>query len=249
MNSPRLFVLPLLLALAGTASAGTLTLSPAVVPLSGRLGQSAAQSLTLRNDTELPLAFVLEAKDVVVRDGRRVFVDAGELPDGIAATAVFSVGELTVGPGESRSVQLVVTLPRGAVQRAVLALFRGTTRIGNATASLGALLTFTVSGEFSLAAESPVVQPQTASANLGFQVALANDGREPLVPKGVAVILDARGALVARVAFESRRLLPGERTTVRAEYPGELPAGAYRALATFEYEGRAATRQAEFRVP
>ena len=35
---------------------------------------------------------------------------------------------------------------------------------------------------------------------------------------------------------------------MRAEYPGELAAGRYRVLATFEYEGKALTKTAEFVV-
>jgi hypothetical protein len=236
------------LVLASTASAGTLTLSPAAVPLRGRVGQSTRQSLTLANGTDVALSFELEAKDVVVRDGTRLFVDPGVLPASIAATAVFSARGLTIPAGGSSTVDVLVTLPPGASHRAVVALFRGTTRIGNTVPSLGALLTFTLSEQFRLEPSTLIVEPQSPTSNFALQAVLSNPGDEPIVPKGVVAILDARGALVGRVAFESRRLLPGERATVRAEYPGELASGAYRALATFEYEGRAATREAAFEI-
>jgi hypothetical protein len=213
------------------------------------VGQSTTQSITLANGTDVALAFDLEAKDVVVRDGRRQFVDPGVLPASIAATAVFSVRSVTIPAGGSSTVEVLVTLPPGTSHRAVVALFRGKTRIRNTVPSLGALLTFTLSEGFRLQPSDLAVETQTASSNLALAAPLANEGDEPLVPKGVAVILDASGALVGRVAFEQHRLLPGERGTVRAEYPGELPPGAYRALATFEYEGRAATREAGFEVP
>jgi hypothetical protein len=68
------------------------------------------------------------------------------------------------------------------------------------------------------------------------------------VLKGVAVVVDAAGALRGKAPFAAHRLLPGERVALRAEYGGELPPGRYRALATFDYEGRSATRTAEFVV-
>ena len=234
---------------AASGSAQSLTLSPAAVPLRGLPGQSTTQSLTLGNGTSLDLDFALEAKDVVVRDGRRVFVDAGETVPSIAETAVFSSRRLTVPAGESRTVQVTLTLPPGASHRAVVALFRGLTRVGNTLPSVGTLLTFTLSGEFVLTPSDLLVDPQSATANLAFEELLANDGKEPLVPKGVAVLLDKAGAIVGKAAFPTRRLLPGERQAVRAEYAGELPPGGYRVLATFEYEGRALTRAAEFQVP
>ena len=51
------------------------------------------------------------AEDVVVKDGKRVFVPAGETPDGIAASAVFSQKSVLVKAFSSASVDLRVTLP------------------------------------------------------------------------------------------------------------------------------------------
>jgi len=234
------------------ASAGTLTLSPAVIPLRGELGQSTTQALTLANDTDLDLDFELVAQDVVIREGRRVFVDAGDEAGSIARTAVFSPRSVRVAVGRSAVVRVTLTLSPDARHRAVVALFRGVTRIGGgptpATASLGTLLTFTTSEAASLAASDLVVHSQTDVRNLTFQESFANDGTEPVVARGIAVVLDQAGALVGKVPFETRRLLPGERATLEAEFVGELPAGRYRALSTFQYEGRAVTRAAQFEV-
>jgi hypothetical protein len=240
--------LALALAESALAAEGALTLSPAAVSLRGGFGQSTTQALTLANSTGIALSFVLDAKDVIVRDGRREFVDAGELAGSIAASAVFSERAVTIPPGESRRVTVTLTLPPATGHRAVVALFRGTTRVGDAVPSIGALLTFTLSEDFVLATSGLALTPQGASSNLVLEARLANQGSEPLAPQGVAAILDTSGALVGRAPFERRRLLPGERLTMRAEYPGELAPGAYRALATFEYEGRAVTTEAWFTV-
>jgi hypothetical protein len=241
------------LAWATGLSAGNLSLSPAVVPLAGGFGQSTTQTLTLRNDSSLDLAFDLVAKDVAVRQGRRVFVDAGELPDGIAATAVFSARTVTVPAGRSQTVEVTLTLPPATRQRAVVALFRGTTPIRNgaatATASLGTLLTFTLTPGVSVAVSELVARTQSPTRNAAFEQSFTNDGQEPAIVKGVTVVLDGQGSLVGRVPCETRRLLPGEAVSLGGEYPGGLPAGPYRALSTVDVDGQAVTRTAHFVVP
>jgi hypothetical protein len=249
----RLTAILVALASAATLDAGTLSLSPAVVMLAGRFGQSTTQTLTLRNDTPLDLAFDLVAQDVAVRGRKRVFLDAGELPDGIAASAVFSARSVSIPAGQTQSVEVTLTLPPATGQRAVVAIFRGRTPIRNgaasATASIGTLLTFTLSDGASIAASDLAAKAQSATENAAFEQSFSNDGQEPLIVKGVTVVLDGQGNLVGKVPFEPRRLLPSEAVTVRSEYPGELPPGSYRALSTVEAAGRAITRSTGFVVP
>jgi hypothetical protein len=246
----RMIVLCLALAAVATPATGqNLTLSPSVVALKGRVGQTTTQTLTLTNATKLDLAFDLEAQDVVVEGGKRVFVRAGDSAGGIAETAVFAPRVLLLPAGRIRTVSITVTLPPEASNRAIVALFRGTTKIPTgdtgATASIGTLMTFTLSDHFSLAQAAPlVVIPQSATRNAAFEQVLVNDGTEPIVPRGIAVILNAAGAIVGKAPFDSPRSLPGERVTSRSEYAGELAAGTYRILVTFEFEGKSLTQTA-----
>jgi hypothetical protein len=245
----RALIVFLLTALCSTAAAQSLTLSPAVVPLGGRPGQSTSQRVTLFNGTEHTLSFRIVAKDVVVRAGTRTFVEAGELPGSIAATAVFSTREITVAPGDERSISVTVTLPAQISARAVVILFQGTTRVGgNATVSIGSLLTFDLSGRLSLSPGELQASPPTPSANAAFTVPVLNDGTEPAVVRGAAAIID-KGVLVGKVALASRRLLPGERAVLEAEYPSALPAGSYRVIATIESARQSWTRTTELNVP
>ena len=245
-----LAVLPLF---AGPSFAQTISLSPAVVELKGTLGQSSTQTLTLTNGMKVAMDFDLVAQDVVIRDGKRVYLDAGAEADSMAATAVFSPARVTVPAGSSKSVMVTVTARPPAAHRAVVALFRGRTRIttgggAGTLGSLGALMTFTLSKDIEITAADLAVVPPSASTLLAFTQSLFNTGAEPAVIKGMAAILDASGRLAGRVTFESTRLLPGERGTMRAEYAGTLAPGAYRGLATLDYEGRAITKSAEFVV-
>lgn len=231
---------------------GTLSLSPAVVMLQGDFGQSTSQRLTFVNGTSRPFSFDLVAQDVVVRDGKRVFVDAGSVPGSIAATAVFSQKSVDVAPGATVSVNMTVTLPPATEQRAVVALFRGTNRVLSGhvpmSASLGTLLTFRLSDDIQLATAPLRVQPQTGATNLGFTQSCTNSGREPLVAKGVMAVIDAKGALVGKSVLAPRRLVPGEATTIAGEYAGELGPGQYRLFVTYEFEGRSASQSAEVEI-
>jgi hypothetical protein len=247
------FLLILLPSLAIRADDGTLSLSPAVVMLHGDHGQSTTQTLRIVNGTSRTFSFDLVAEDVVAHDGERKFVAAGMTPGSIAATAVFSQSHIDVPAGETAAVDITVTLPPSTQQRAIRALFRGTNRVMSGKvpmlASLGALLTFSVSNEVVLSADPLVLRPQSATANLGVSHACKNAGSEPLVAKGVMAIVDARGALVGRTSLQPHRLLPGESAELGGEYAGELDPGKYRVLVTYDFEGQTLTRSAELEIP
>lgn len=228
------------------AFAQTLALSPAVVPLAGEAGQSVTQVLTLRNESDLPLDFVMEARDVVVRDGKRVFVEAGTLPDSIAASAVFVPRSVSVPPRSAASVSATFTLPHAMRHRAVVAHFRGTTLVkaggGAARLAVGTLFTFTISDRISVLPAALEATPPSAAAGAQLRSRLFNDGTEPVVASGMAVILDQSGRLFGKVPFRNARLLPGETATLLAEYQGDLPSGSYRAVATLDIAGRPLTQ-------
>jgi len=247
------FLLLLLTPLVAYAGAdGALSLSPAVVMLSGAHGQSTTQTLRLVNGTSRPFSFDLVAQDVIGLKGERTYVDAGMLPGSIAATAVFSQNHVEVAPGRTVVVDITVTLPPETKLRGVRALFQGTNRVmsGNVPmiASLGSLLTFTAGGDVAMSAEPLVLRPQSATANLGASHTCTNSGSEPLVAKGVMAIVDARGVLVGRSTLQPHRLMPGESATLGAEYAGELDPGKYRVLVTYDYEGQTLTSTADLEV-
>ena len=123
-----------------------------------------------------------------------------------------------------------------------------TTKV-SAQAEIGAVVDFSISEGVKLEIVTPQVAPQTATTNATVTEELANIGPEPVIVRGVAAILNQPGKLVGRAVFEQRRLLPGERNTLRANYAGTLPPGKYRVLCSLEYAGKAITRTAEFIVP
>lgn len=245
-------VLSLLLAAASGAQAQSITLSPAVVPARGVAGQSITQVLTLRNDAQVPLDFVMEARDLVVRDGRRVELAAGELPSGIAATAVFSQPSVRVPPRSEARVEVTLTLPGNLAQRAVHVYFRGAAPVAagrsKALMSLGTLFTFVLGSDIGIESTALQLVPPDASHDLTASFQVANAGSEPVEPSGVMALLDEAGQLRGKVGLTIPRLLPGEVATIGGEYTGELAPGRYRALVTLDADGATLVRQAEFDV-
>jgi hypothetical protein len=253
MNFKFVMIALMLFSLPAFATQGSLSVSPAVVMLQGTPGQSTTQTLTIVNSSDQPFAFDMMAKDAVARNGHRVYVGAGELAGSIAATAVFSRKSVTVAPGERANVTITVTIPPNPSSRAIVALFHGTTKMRsagmNATASLGTLMTFALSGNATATATRLSVRPPTRTTNLSVSQQLVNTGTEPVLALGVLAIVNPYGLLIAKQALPARRVLPGETFDVRADYGGELAAGHYRAFVTYDLQNsNSVTSSAEFDV-
>lgn len=233
----------------------TLSLSPSVVMARGGYGQSLTQTLTLSNQTPSDFSFEMMANDVVMKDGKREFVPAGETTHSIAESAVFSTKTGVVKAYSSQSVELRITIPAETSVRAIVAIFHGvgsfakTENAVGITASLGTLLTFQLGGELKMEAEAVRVNTADANSNLTAAIRLKNNGTEPYVPEGVAAFLNSSGALVGKGRFPAQRLLPGEGLEFVAEYPGGLTPGNYRVLCSFRYEDRDLTAETTFSIP
>jgi hypothetical protein len=248
----------------------SISLSPAVIMAKGNFSQQLTQTLTLSNNTGLDLGFELVAEDVIVKDGKRIFVPAGETPNSIAATAVFSPrtveikgiaapvfikNSILIKAYSSGSADVRLTIPAETNIRAIALVFRGTDKLPTATtgvgmtASLATLVTFNLSDDVKLAPEAVRVVPASDTSNMTIAQWIANTGTEPALPEGTAAVLSIGGSLVGKATFSPQRLLPGERLEFTAEYPDQLRPGDYRALCSFQFEGKTLTSDASFKIP
>jgi hypothetical protein len=217
-------------------------------------GQGTTQTLTIVNNTAVDLSFKLVTEDIVIVDGKRVFVPAGQTPNGIAVTSVATPAALLVKAGQLATVQVTMTIPPETAQRAVIAVFRSIPTIAadssvDLSASLGTLITFNLTGDTNLNIGKVQTSVQTPAANMILSSELHNNGTEPIVPTGVVVILNASGKRVSKASFNTQRLLPGERLSVAATNPAQLPPGLYRTLLSFEIERKILTSAGEFTIP
>jgi hypothetical protein len=232
----------------------SISLSPAVIMVRCKPGQGTTQTLTISNNTNAEVRFNLETQDVVVSDGKRSFSPAGLIANGIAATSVASPTAVVVKAGEDATVQVTFTLPPETTQRAVVTFFRGILApqgdgVVGLGASLGTLITFNLSTDYKLESGPVQASLQTPEANAILSEELRNTGTEPVVPKGIIVILNESGKRVAKAPFKTQRLLPGERLIFSATNPARLAPGHYRTLSSFEFERRVFTSAGEFTVP
>ena len=172
----------------------TLTLAPAVVMVKIPAGQSWTRTFQMSNFTPANFRFEIEVQDVVVKDGKRTYAPAGETEGGIAISAVASPREVQIAPQSIGAATVTLTLPAQTSQRGVVIYFRGktgtpgedgTVGIG---ASLGALVTFELSGDYGIMAGDFSVTSQTETSNLTVSHELVNSGREPVLPKGATAI-------------------------------------------------------------
>lgn len=229
----------------------SVSLSPAVVMTKGSFGQSITQTLMLTNSTANEMSFDLVAEDAVVENGTRIFVPAGQIPGSIAATAVFSTKVIMVKPQTTGAVDVHFTVPPGSPVRAVVALFRGSNKVPTGrngvamTASLGTLITFTLSENFKVDAEPIRLGDGSDSATLTIVQPLTNIGTEPIVPEGIVAILDESGGLLMKAPIPAQRLLPGEHLEFKARCAALLSPGKYRVLASYKYEGQTITETGE----
>jgi hypothetical protein len=230
-------------------------LSPASISLKGTPGQMATQSFKIVNGTDTSYKFRVQVADVLVEDGKRKFLPAGQSRGSIAALVTAPPGEINLSPGQNSSVPVTFVLPENTDIRAVAVFFIGEQATAKpetqfrARISLGTVVDFTASEAILLQAVPPQITPQTSTTNMLTTQDLVNAGREPFIAKAVAAFLDKSGKLMGKVTFEQKRLLPGERNALHAEYPGTLPPGKYRALCSIEYGGKLLTTTADFLLP
>lgn len=123
----------------------SISLTPTLIALECEPGHSAKQTLTLANQTSSELTFEAVARDLVVRDGKAVFLPAGAALNGIAATAVFSEKYFNVKPHQTKTFSVEFTVHPQTTAPGMLVLLQGTDKFAFGktamTASLGAVIT------------------------------------------------------------------------------------------------------------
>jgi len=125
-----------------------ISLSPTLSAITSEPGQSAKQALTLVNDTPNELSFEVVVKDLVVRDGKAVFLPPGSALNGVAATAVFAEKYFNIKPQQTKIISIEFTVHPQTTSRGILVMLQGTDKLafGKATmtANLGAVITIDV---------------------------------------------------------------------------------------------------------
>src|SRR5580658_10171845 len=80
------------------APRSSIALSPAVIMVRCKPGQSSTQTLSIANHTDAEVSFKLATEDVVVGEGKRVFLAAGKIDNSIAANSIATPATVVVKP-------------------------------------------------------------------------------------------------------------------------------------------------------
>ena len=190
----------------------------------------------------------------ILEDGSLTFKQPGSSQEPSASSWItFSPSALTLESAQTQLVRITVTVPENPAGRAIVAVFRSNTKVQGRdgfamTASLGALMTFTLSKELQIESSPLHFDGLSEGDDLVISEWVTNTGSEPVVSKGVVAILNSTGKLVGKVPVEALRLLPGERLQFKAGYPSTLKSGKYRALMTLEHDGTVLTTSSNFDI-
>lgn len=236
------------------AFCGAISISPAALSLKGSPGRTITQLFEVSNSTDAAYFVDVDVQDVVVRQGKRAFVSSERMPDSLAALVSVPSRHALVQPGQSLKIPVTFVAPDVSRSRAVVVFFRASREheVPNQPKirlNLGTVVDFTVSNEVLLRVTSLAVEQQTNTNNVAITEELANVGPEPAIVRGVVAILSEKGDLVGKTEFQQKRLLPRESNLIRAEFPGVLKPGKYRAICTLEFADNAVTRTVELVVP
>jgi len=184
------------------AALGSLAVTPTVVMAQYQPGKSTTQTLTIDNQTPASMTFEMEAEDLVAQGQQLTQVPAGDSPNSVAASAVFSRKFVQVGAMDKATVQVSLAWPAATNVRGVVVRFRSTdgSRVGGAglmAASLGTLITFVEAQDSGArgtesAAGTQASEPQTLTisqwaAQNGTATSSIDDQRTPSNSKGIKV--------------------------------------------------------------
>src|SRR5437660_11494445 len=159
--------------------------APAALSLKGHAGQTTTQNFKVSNLTDSIYAFKVDVADVLVENGKRTFIPAGQTSGSIAALTVVSVKRVDLQPGQTAVVPVTFALPAETDIRAVAVFFRGQpTQIvqgPKVQMNIGAVVDFSISDGVKLDIVTPQVAPQTPTTNATVTEELANHGPEPVI--------------------------------------------------------------------
>ncbi len=139
--------LPPVLLESGVVGAPTLNVAPTLILADVPPEQTTTYTLTVNNLTPQEFTFELAGKDLVLKDGKAVFLVPGEIPDSVAVNLVFSKKAVNLKPMQSSSFDVTVSMPNQTHVRGVLIILKGSDQISvvgqtEMTASLGTLISF-----------------------------------------------------------------------------------------------------------
>ena len=248
-----------------SARAQTLGMAPAEIRETFKPGEPVRFSLTVTNESELPVELRTSVTDLwYTPANEKIFGTPGSQPRSAANWMEFVPRALTIAAHASGVINVVVTPPATASGGYYGVVFVESTPQLDPTATttsravytnmrLGALVLLTAAGTetFALDVDEPRLTPPSSSDDLHLEVGVTNSGNTHIFPVARLTILDrATRRMVARAQAEPKRFLPGQHDKLALDWSGSLPPGDYTGLLTIVYGAdHVFTREIPFTVP
>jgi len=233
-----------------------IAISPSVIRLTGKPGQSQRSTVRVMNNGESPTRVMTEVNDVgniVDPQGKlsRQFFPPGTLPFSCAKWTLLQEGEFTLDPHTTKEVPLLVSPPADSTGGSVCVVFFRGIPLAERTASdqpqeakaviqiqprLGAMIFYEIEGTVKRTGSllSLAHQPPNAKEPLRILYVFKNTGNADILITGTFYILDPNKALAAKGELKPVRTFPGDEGAGETEWAGTLAPGHYKMVITFE---------------
>ncbi len=238
--------------------------APAVIDAPVDVGRTAEGTVHLANIGSDPVTIHTYVQDWWYTPGGALTVPAaGASPRSAASWVSVRDREFQLAPGASRKVELLLAVPPDARGGHYAVVFF---EAGDAHLSATGAMKVGVNGRLGVlvahhdpARSAPALAVSGVAATVtpdeGTRIAVELDvtGDVHATPTGSAVIVDAAGRVIGKVALTpsgASTLLPGQRGRLTGELARALPPGRYEALVSVSYfAGKAVATKTAFVVP
>ena len=233
-----------------------IAISPSVIRLSGKPGQSQRATVRVTNNGDIATRVVTEVNDVgntVNEQGKlsRQYFPPGTLPFSCAKWTLLQEEEFSLNQKESKEVSFLVAPPADSSGgSACVIFFRGIPLAENKAAGgtdtpqaviqiqprLGAMIFYEIGGTVKRTGSllSLAHEPPTSNEPLKLFYIFKNTGNADILITGTFYLLDENKALAAKGELEPVRTFPGDEGAGETKWTGTLAPGHYKMVITFE---------------
>lgn len=241
----------LVLTVPGIALAAV-TASPLIIDETVEPRDSFEQTITLRNDTAVPVRLFASVNEITLDEGGAIktFVPASVSDGSVSITSWIAIDRrrIELPPGASTTIPVSVRLNPNAqpgLYHAFIGFGSGTNRdeaeakvMGGS--AVGVIMRINISDtrtELLRLARFTVDRLVTRQDDSSITYAVTNPGDLPLTPEGEVILYNARGEEVAAVPLntEKRMVAPGETVNFSAPITPKGMFGKYKAFLSLEY--------------
>jgi len=241
----------------------SLTIIPPKFELFGNPGDTINEKIRVRNESDSPATYTIVIEDFTTsgEEGQVVLEEGDNVTSfSLAKWIETSSKDLILQPKEEKSINFIITIPKGAEPgghyASILFQTGESSQLSESGASVahrvGSLVLLRVSGNV---AENAKIEEFSAPKYLergpvGIMLRLKNEGNTHIIPQGTIVITDLFGKKVDEIPLDSRNVLHGATRKMLTNWDKNNILGNYTAtmIATYGQNKQPLTASIKFTV-